>query len=387
MARTRPGARIAGIIVGIMPASSSVQAQLAELVSRYEAQIKADPNTSEANVEAAFVAPLFGILGWDTDSPRAWNRQVFIRGAGFADVGLQLDDKPVIFLEAKRFGKISRPEDAPAPAAPWGEDVIPSLPQRQANHIDRTPEERQAMRYARARGVRWAILTNFERLVLFDADREQLVFAFDSPQEYLSPEGRERLRLLAPEQLRSGSLDWYLAQQARVEIDANFLSFLRRWRLKLARAIYEHNRDPDTPPGDPVDLDQLLAAVQRTLDRLIVLRYADDHGVLRQHDILENLLDYYRGRIEYVDEYDLHRFLVRDTYTGFYRVHDTSIFAPGHLCEQVRIPNGTLEELIAALNGISFRKFAGDILGNTYESYLGQKLRWEGETLVPEERR
>jgi hypothetical protein len=64
-----------------------------KLIADYEA---ADKDMTEANVEAAFVARLFAILGWVTDNPTVWNRQVFVRGAGFAGVGLQIQNKPVL---------------------------------------------------------------------------------------------------------------------------------------------------------------------------------------------------------------------------------------------------------------------------------------------------
>ena len=136
-----------------MPAAEETQRRIAQLISEYEAQKAVDPNLSEANVEAAFVARLFEILGWEISNPRVWNRQVFIRGAGFADVALQIDDEPVIFLEAKRFGKVARPEATATQMGLWGDDVILALPQRQANHIDRTPEERQAIRYGMCQWV------------------------------------------------------------------------------------------------------------------------------------------------------------------------------------------------------------------------------------------
>ena len=42
------------------------------------------------------MARLFGILSWATDDPTIWNWQVFVRGAGFADVGLQIQNVPVL---------------------------------------------------------------------------------------------------------------------------------------------------------------------------------------------------------------------------------------------------------------------------------------------------
>ncbi|MFO7743688.1 MAG: TaqI-like C-terminal specificity domain-containing protein [Anaerolineae bacterium] len=349
---------------------------LQELVETHH---DADPDMAEANVAEAFVARFFEALGWDTSDPLVWNRQSYVRGAGYADAALQIDHRPVLFVEVKRFGGVARPqEDVNAHAQLFGEDPILSQAERGARGIDRTPEEKQAMRYARAAGIRWAILTNFERLLLFNADEERVVLAFDAPEQYL--ERVDDLELLTPagttEQFHS-QLQWYADLQRKPEIDEDFYRFLSEWRLRLAQAIYDHNQGPDSPLRDTdgtIDLDLLRQAVQRTLDRLIIIRYADDVGFLKQHDLLENELVGFLNRQAYTVEYEFQENDVNRLYRAFYRHHDTTIFAPDHVCERVRIPNDTLVELVREISAISFRKFSSDILGNTYESYLGQRL-------------
>lgn len=342
------------------------------LIEQYE---KADKNLSEANVEAGYIAQLFKILGWETDRPTVWNHQAFIRGAGYADVALQINNRPVAFLEAKRFGKVQQPTEATL--LEGEQPLVLSSEEREARGIDRTPEEKQAMRYARAHGIRWAILTNFERLILFDADEERIVLAFDSPQEYV--ERFDELKHLAPADTPEdfdGRLAWYKSLRAKPDVDAGFYEFLTNWRIRLAQAIYDHNAGPDSPlrsEAGEIDLDLLRQAVQRTLDRLIIIRYADDVGFLEQHDLLENRLSVFLKTRKYAAEYEFQHNLI-SLYRGFYRNHDTTIFGPNHICEQVNIPNAALVDLVRDVSGISFRKFTSDILGNTYESYLGQRL-------------
>ncbi len=360
--------------------------EIEKLIADYEA---ADKDMTEANVEAAFVARLFAILGWATDDPTVWNRQVFIRGGGFADVGLQIQNKPVLFLEAKRFGKLKGPARA-VQAALFGDDVLLSRADRQRAGIDRTPEEKQAMRYARARGVPWAVLTNFERLVLFDANEERIILAFDAPEEYLSR--FNDLKVLAPRptpQQFHSHLNWYKGLQKKADVDADFFEFLSRWRVRLAQDMFDRDAEREEPlfhPPTGERLERLMEAVQRTLDRLIILRYADDVGVLLQHDLLENLLTYHHGRLAYVQEYEFQE-LVNRLFHDFYHAHNTTIFTPGHVCEQALIGNECLVNLVREISSISFRKFSSDILGNTYESYLGQKLKLADGQLVPEVRK
>ncbi len=388
-----------------MTATSQIDQDLIrELIDHHRA---ADPDMAEANVAEVFVARFFEALGWNTKDPLVWNRQAFVRGAGFADAALQIGGEPVLFVEVKRFkGVVRRQTEVTVEQTLYGEAPILSQAEREALNIDRTPEEKQAMRYARRAGIRWAVLTNFERLLLFNADEERVVLAFDMPDAYLAR--LDDLALLGPAETRAqfhSRLQWYADLQQKPEIDEDFYRFLSEWRIELAQQIYDHNwrgevlpvggeetyahlAEPpltaapgmgepprhllEAPDGAP-DLDRLRQAVQRTLDRLILLRYADDVGFLAQHDLLESQLIAFMQRQLYVNEYELQQDLNR-LYWAFYRQHDTSIFTPGALCERLRIPNQTLIDLIQAINAISFRKFSGDILGNTYESYLGQRL-------------
>ncbi|MCJ7577345.1 MAG: N-6 DNA methylase, partial [candidate division Zixibacteria bacterium] len=54
--------------------------------------------------------------------------------------------------------------------------------------------------------------------------------------------------------------------------------------------------------------------------------------------------------------------------------HNTTIFAPGHPCEMVFISNSAFARVLTELCHISFRKMTADILGATYESYLGYRF-------------
>ncbi len=120
-----------------------------------------------------------------------------MRGAGCADAALEIERQPVLFVEVKRFGGVARPqEELSREVQLFGEEPILGQAERGALGIDLTPEEKQAMRYARAAGIRWAVLTNFERLLLFNADEERVVLAFDTPEQYV--DRTDDLALLTP---------------------------------------------------------------------------------------------------------------------------------------------------------------------------------------------
>jgi type I restriction-modification system DNA methylase subunit len=340
---------------------------LENLIQQYE---QADRRQSEADVRANYIDWLFFHLGWDVwekDPSRVtrYQREGYIRGAGYVDVGLEILGEPVLMLEAKRFG---------------------TLPSSGERNYDRTPEEKQLFRYAhRGKKIPYCILTNFERLHVFNADHERLILAFDSPAEYL--EHLPELMRLSPEKVKAGSLPAWERQLEIKDVDEAFLASLQEWRKLLANAIYRDNlNNPALQSNGSLDFTKLMQAVQRVLDRLILIRYADDQEVLLTYDVIESILAGYRKKGNYAKPDDLMRELI-DFSHRMDEHHNTSLFQPGHICEQVAVPNEVLEKIMTEMNNISFRKFTSDVLGSTYETYLGTKLVLKNGEIKSEERR
>jgi adenine-specific DNA-methyltransferase len=343
----------------------SIEVKICELVDKYEHET--NKNQSEADVRAGYIDLLLGALGWnvynDPGGSTNYRREGYIRGAGIVDVGLEVAGQPALLLEAKRFG---------------------ALPRSNERIGDRTLEEKQLFRYARGKKIPYCILTNFERLQVFNADHERLILWFDNPEEFLSR--LSELLHLSPEKIQAGSLPATERQLEIKPIDLEFLALLQDWRLRLANAIYEYNSDNHTlKTAETFDFGKLMAAVQRLLDRLILIRYADDKEVLLTYDVIENILSDYHKRGAYAKSDHLMSQLV-DFSHMMDDHHNTTLFQPGHICEQVFIPNNDLEKIMAEINNISFRKFTSDILGNTYETYLSTKLVLKNGIITSEER-
>ncbi len=345
----------------------SIEEQISQLIDKYK--YETNKAQSEADVRANYIDWFFSYLGWDVwgedlQHASTYHREAYVRGAGYVDVGLEIAHQPVLMLEAKRFGALT----------PCAERIH-----------DRSPEERQLFRYARGKKIPCCILTNFERLHVFNADQERLILPFDNPAEYLDrlPE----LLRLSPERVKAGSLQAWERQLEIKDVDEAFLASLQSWRLQLANSIYQYNlSNPALQINGSLDFDKLMAAVQRILDRLILIRYADDKEVLQQYDILHTIVSYYRNLGGYSRRDHLMWELIELSHK-MDEYHNTTLFQRGHLCEQVFIPNEVLASIITEMNNISFRKFTSDILGNTYETYLGTKLVLKEGEIKSEERR
>jgi hypothetical protein len=344
----------------------NIEETKAELKKLIEKRRTIDEKTSEANICATFVEPLFSLLGWNPLDIKQVDRQSYVRGAGYPDVALKIDNKPAIFVEVKRIGKI--PKNRIDPQAQM------TLPLKElADLIDRTPEEKQAFKYARGQQIDWAILTNFDCLFVYNANQEQIVLSFKTPEEYL--ERFDDLLWLSREKVKEGSLKWAQSQLKKEEIDRSFLEKLKNWRVTLAQNIYSENKDnhilKDT--DGKFDLEKLMRIVQRVLSRLMIIQIADDREVLKKHSLLENIRETYENMGDYVTKDHLLKKFV-ELSEMMDKLHNTSIFTPGHPCDKIFISNGVLDKTIKELCHVSFRKMTADILGTTYESYLGYRF-------------
>lgn len=342
-----------------------METEIAELVDKYARET--NKSQSEADVRADYIDLLFGALGWNVhNNPgelTSYRREGYIRGAGIVDVGLEIAGQPALMLEAKRFGALLSSNERVG---------------------DRTLEEKQLFRYARGKKIPYCILTNFERIQVFNADHERLILWFDSPEELLSRSSE--LFHLSPEKVQAGSLPATERQLEIKPVDEEFLGLLQDWRLSLANAIYERNSDNHVlKTAEKFDFGKLMATVQRLLDRLILIRYADDKEVLLVYDVIDNILTDYHKRGAYARPDYLMRELI-DFSHMMDDHHNTTLFQTGHICEQVLIANEALEKIMVEINNISFRKFTSDILGNTYETYLSTKLVLKNGVITSEER-
>jgi len=379
-----------------------IKHKIEELVKKYTdfektRSRKGMDSTSEANVRADFIDPLFEILGWDISNPDEYDREHFIRGTGFADVALKLEGAPVIFIEAKRFGG------------------IPHIMER--GDADWTMEERQAILYAARSNCKWAILTNFERFRVFNAATGLTILNFEVVYDYLNR--FSELLYLTKDSVESGRIEKLAEREEKPDIDLEFLGLLNRWRVTLANDIYANNFlnegkpitiDQIIPPDDLAihpardskrmaewiekrrkkleeevdytilkdelgnfDVGKLKSAVQRTLDRLIIVRWAEDNLITDDPNILSQKLRDWKMTPAYNSIVDL-LFADRALFDKFNDIHNGKIFERGHICEKVKISDDVLGGIIEDMSKRSFRKFDFDILGNTYETYLGHTL-------------
>lgn len=344
---------------------SQARANLQNLINEYDRLTPDERRTmSEASVVRQFVDRLLSeVLDWPIKDPVRYKYEL-VTQVGRPDITLFPETGGIVFVEAKRFGVISELAEARrvinGVIGP-GQLALPGM------SVDRTPQEQQAINYAFANNGTWAILTNFEKLRLFNARRDWLVLSFEKPSAYLSD--FDLLSQLAYPNVLKGSLDSLSNQRLDAEIDTGYLQFINEWRERLAQNIVERRAENNwafSKTGD-VDLPTLRAVVQRFIDRLVIVRFAEDRLVVTP-GTLRSLYEA-RRQSPYIN---LSR-LLNDFFSGFDREHNSALFARS-LADSVSFSDDLLLRLIDKMYEARYRSMPADIMGNTYEQYLGKTL-------------
>lgn len=339
--------------------------QIDKLIKKYKSLPESERKTlSESSVVHQFLDPLFKALGWPVEDPNRYKYELNTY-AGRPDMVLIPESGGVIYVEAKRFGVVQQLAQARKTLSGVitpGQLALPGMA------ADRTPQEQQAINYAFQNGGTWAILTNFEKLRLFNARRDWLVLSFEEPAAYL--DDFDLFWLLSYENVVNGRLDDLSNQRHREDVDANYLDFINQWRQRLAQNVL------DRPAYNPwafdeagqVKLAELRAVVQRVLDRLVVVRFAEDHLVIPA-GTLYSFLEM-RQRNPYT--FSLSQFF-QELYRRFDEYHNSALFAL-HPADRASFDDKVLTDLIQKLYEARYRAMTPDIMGNTYEQYLGKTL-------------
>ena len=331
--------------IGIM--QKEIRVKIEELIAKYE-QVKQSGKIkayTEEETKKEFILPLFDALGWKTANRDEVSAEEHIKSSGRVDYGFYLDGRIKFYLEAKSLK-----------ADIYNEDF--------AN---------QAIRYSWNRGAAWAVLTNFERLIVFNAqDIEQSLAGkklFDISYDKYLELFDDQLQLLSKHSFAEDLIDKYAEGIGKKLQKVSVTSLLWKDLQKCRDILTEHLAEWN----EKVDSDLLDEGVQKLLDRLIFLRVAEDRGIepptlipmIRQWDA--------GGRKEHLYQSMIKKFRELDG------VYDSNLFS-SHPFEQWEEYNDDTEKVVNILYGkkgyyeYDFKVMSADVLGSVYENYLSYRL-------------
>ncbi|MCI0709397.1 MAG: N-6 DNA methylase [Chloroflexi bacterium] len=348
--------------------------ELETLVNKYRALAQVDRLAySETDVVIQFITRFFEILGYPTSQRDSWAYEQHSSG-GRPDITVALSASENLYIEAKRFSVIKElPERRTTTAT-----TIETGNVTTGVAIERSIEEQQAIEYAYRADDNWAILTNFEKLRVYNAKLDVMLFSFETPAAYIDDDGFEKLwDYLTFDAVRRGSLHERSDSLSVPEYDAEYLALINAQRELLAQDILNFPaKNPWVMQNGGVDKKLLRDVVQRLLDRFVIIRFAEDHLVIKHNTLLR--------MAEFVEDHTGFTFSLLSHVQQFFRNFDdhynSALFAP-HIADDVHLSESTLKNLIETLYKARYRAMPADIIGNTYEQYLGTTLTVEDKTV------
>ncbi|MBI2097448.1 MAG: N-6 DNA methylase [Candidatus Vogelbacteria bacterium] len=330
---------------------TEIKGQIKSLVDKYEFAKSTTGlrNYSEEDTTNGFILPLFHILGWDTFDKKEVSAQEHIKGSGRPDYTFKINGITQFYLEAKKFSA----------------------------DLDDPKFAFQVINYSWNKGITYAILTDFESIKVFNAQRidkfdlmDKLVFEI-SYTKYI--EEFATLYLLSRQSFENKKLDSFAERYGKREKMVSVASVIKKlnediqWCRERLTKSFEICNDKKNIPKDLLD-----EGVQKLLDRLIFLRVAEDRDV--EPNILKNLL----RESETTKDYKPFQAMV-STFRELDKTYNSNLFSH-HPFEEWEEWDGALKQVIDKLYGskgyyeYNFKEMPADVLGSVYESYLGYKL-------------
>jgi len=318
----------------------------------------------EAHVRQSLIDPFFEALGWDVRNASMaapQYREVIpedsldVEGQQKApDYTFRVGTLPKFYVEAKKCGVNISADPAPA---------------------------YQLRRYGFSAKLPLSILTDFEELGVYDcASRPRPTdkasharthyFGFNEyPDRW-----RELWDVFSRDAVWSGTFDQYAASKRKrgtSEVDSEFLKDIEGWRDVLARNLALRN--------SALSADDLNAAVQRIIDRLIFLRMAEDRG-----------LESYGQLLKLCEQSDIYNRFMSGLCRKADKKYNSGLFhfqretgvsdAPDTLTPRLAVDDNAFKTILKSLyfeHGCPyhFGVLPVEILGTVYERFLGKVIR------------
>jgi type I restriction-modification system DNA methylase subunit len=305
---------------------------------------------NELQLRNDFLNPFLEVLGWDVDNVAGKNqflRDVILEEAieveGEAskkkpDYTLRIQGQRKLFVEAKK----------------------PSI------DISRSSRDAfQIRRYGWNANLGISILTNFDKLIIYDCrhkpdarddERVARVKVFEYTDYVSSFE--EIKGLISFEAVSAGRLDDLFSVYDRVgeTFDDYFLFQIEKWRGKLAESAIQRNRELT---GEDINF-----LIQRLLNRIIFLRICEDRTI-EDPDTLKNITDYNQLK-------DLFRQSDLKYNSGLFNFIEDNLSLNVEIDAEVLIQ--IFSELYYPHSPYNFSVVDPAILSQIYEKFLGSRI-------------
>jgi type I restriction-modification system DNA methylase subunit len=356
--------------------------KISQLAKDFKAQEKAylSAGYQESQVRQDFIDKFFAALGWDVTHERQKNpyeQEVKIENK-VATQGSQRGADYAFFL-APNFRDVKFYVEAKKPA----------------RDLSNSDYYHQAIRYGWNTGTPIAMLTDFEEFHVLDCrfkpdikDALNRKLKYFHYSEYANEQTfAEIFYLFGREAVSNGSIEKFAAELPKPRgkatqrglfkggyksVDEDFLELLDGYRETLAKAFKKENAG--------LESEELTEAVQRTLDRLVFIRFLEDKGIEEPSIVaLRQKSTAWKAFASLCRQFD-------SRYNGLvfkqHRMLDSKDFVPpddstfGQLCDELADPSSPYD----------FDKIPISILGSIYERFLGKVVHATDKRVKVEEK-
>ena len=323
---------------------------------------------SETEVRVQFVDELFRALGWDMRDKR------------------QVRHEPRVIIKEAGFERSKRPDysfHTGNPADFYVETKMPHV------NLERNPIPAfQLRRYGWSGNAPVSVLTDFEEFSVYDCriqpqrsdPAQKARLRYLQYGEYIDRWDELEARFSREAVARGALREWVEGERVRglFSVDQAFLREMETWREALAQEIALHNRD--------LSRRQLNLLVQRTIDRIVFLRIAEDRDI----EAYGRLRSAAASGKQVYEELKILFNEADDKYNSglFHFGNEARASQPDRLSLRIHIPDAPLRRIISSLyfptSPYEFSALSADILGQVYEQFLGKVIEISGGVRVEE---
>lgn len=338
---------------------ADVKKTVSSLIEKYKELLRRGEESKfiEEDVKIKFINPLLIGLGWDIEGlDEVKFEQRTPQGRIDFALRTEVHSPPTILYEIKAFRESLD-----------GHRIVAGRKQAYP---------RKAVDDAWSMKVDFCVLTNFKELRLCYTKvrnpEDGLIFKVKH-EDYLNESGLEKLWSLSKENIKAGILERFEKKRTREDVSTEVVRELFRLRKILMSDLYKRN---ELPP------DQLKESVQRILDRLVVIRVAEDRGVIHSESLSKMIETWKETAINKST-----RTVMRDLKNLFRDFDDTynSKLFESHICEDLAIDNKIVEAVVETLYNYNFELIDADVLGSIYEDYIGHIMKEKPELDIVED--